>query len=156
MKKTILVLAALAATSAFAVPNPASVFCLEQAHGKLQILSTQAGQAGFCLLDRAMIEEWTLFRGVDSRSQAQEAISRFLREGPEVAMERGGGSSAGVPNPASIYCEKSGGHDALAEDPQGNQYGICEFRDGSSIGEWTLFWGPDSSANRALMKVLNR
>lgn len=52
-----------AASSAFALPNPASVYC-EKLGGKSEIV-TQAdgGQAGLCVFENGNVfEEWTLFR----------------------------------------------------------------------------------------------
>ncbi len=44
--------------------NPASVWCVENRHGKLQIRTdAQGNQYGVCILpDGSEIEEWELFR----------------------------------------------------------------------------------------------
>jgi putative hemolysin len=162
MKKIVLALAALSSLSAFAgggssagVPNPAGEFCVKAAKGKIQMLSTQLGQEGFCVLGRAMIDEWTLFRFAGKSRQPQDAVEAYLRR----TSLPGGGSSVGIAkiaNPASVNCAKLGGQLVIAEDARGNQYGICEFADRSAIEEWTLFRSPDDSANAALTKFLMR
>lgn len=44
------------------MPNPASQYCLEQG-GKLNIVKTEAGEVGICLLpDGSEVEEWDFFR----------------------------------------------------------------------------------------------
>ncbi len=163
MKMVISVLLALGALNAFAgggssagLPNPAAKFCVEVAHGKLQVLSTQIGEAGYCVLGRAMIDEWTLYRYSGLRTR-QTAVLEFLRSTRDaIGVARGGGSSAGLPNPASGNCIHVGGQVVIAEDTTGNQYGICEFADRSAIEEWTLFRSPIDSTNEALNAFLHR
>ena len=36
----------------------------------------------------------------------------------------------GMPNPASVYCIKQGGESVIVKDKDGNEYGICKFKDG--------------------------
>ncbi|NHN88790.1 DUF333 domain-containing protein [Acetobacter sp. LMG 1627] len=45
---------------------------------------------------------------------------------------------AGMANPASVYCEKIGGHLEMKQGADGT-YGICHLPDGSSMEEWALF-----------------
>lgn len=46
----------------FAIANPASVYCIEQG-GKLEIVRTEKGDVGWCVLpDGRHIEEWRFFR----------------------------------------------------------------------------------------------
>jgi putative hemolysin len=42
-------------------------------------------------------------------------------------------------NPASVYCEEQKGVLDLRSDPDGNQYGVCIFEDGSECEEWAYF-----------------
>lgn len=45
------------------VPNPASVYCVDDRQGELQIVETETGQVGMCHLpDGRWCEEWELFR----------------------------------------------------------------------------------------------
>lgn len=38
---------------------------------------------------------------------------------------------AGMPNPASVYCEEQGGTLEIRTNADGSQYGVCLFEDGS-------------------------
>ncbi len=48
---------------------------------------------------------------------------------------------AGLPNPASAYCEQQGGTLDIRTDASGGQYGVCMFDDGSECDEWAYFRG---------------
>ena len=48
--------------------------------------------------------------------------------------------SAGIANPASVYCEEQGGSIEIREGEAG-QYGLCIFPDGSGCDEWAFFRG---------------
>ncbi len=50
-------------------------------------------------------------------------------------------TSAGVPNPASVYCEEQGGTVDIRTDNGGGQYGVCVFADGTEVEEWAYFRG---------------
>jgi len=44
------------------IANPASVYCIQQG-GKLEIVETEKGQIGICVLpDGRRIEEWAFYR----------------------------------------------------------------------------------------------
>jgi putative hemolysin len=46
-----------------AIANPASVYCVQQG-GRVEIVTTDKGQIGICVLpDGRRIEEWEFFRG---------------------------------------------------------------------------------------------
>lgn len=45
----------------------------------------------------------------------------------------------GIPNPASIYCEKNDGKSIIKLDGDGNEYGVCKFKDGKEIDEWDFY-----------------
>ncbi|MBN2556913.1 MAG: DUF333 domain-containing protein [Anaerolineales bacterium] len=47
--------------------------------------------------------------------------------------------TAGMPNPASVYCEENGGVLELRTDETGAVAGICVFPDGSECDEWAYF-----------------
>ncbi|BBB15911.1 hemolysin [Candidatus Rickettsiella viridis] len=48
---------------AFAIANPASVYCAQHG-GKLTIVNNKNGQVGICLFpDRSYCEEWSYMRG---------------------------------------------------------------------------------------------
>jgi putative hemolysin len=48
---------------------------------------------------------------------------------------------AGMPNPASVYCEQNGNKLENHTDDDGGQSGICVFPDGSTCDEWAFFRG---------------
>jgi putative hemolysin len=50
-------------------------------------------------------------------------------------------SQAGLPNPASVYCEQQGGNIDIRTESDGGQYGVCIFQDGSQCDEWAFFRG---------------
>eukprot|EP00581_Thalassiosira_minuscula_P009342 CAMPEP_0183705316 /NCGR_PEP_ID=MMETSP0737-20130205/2456_1 /TAXON_ID=385413 /ORGANISM="Thalassiosira miniscula, Strain CCMP1093" /LENGTH=472 /DNA_ID=CAMNT_0025932453 /DNA_START=244 /DNA_END=1662 /DNA_ORIENTATION=- len=47
-------------------------------------------------------------------------------------------TTIGMPNPASVACEASGGSSEIKYEPDGGQYGVCMFEDGTACGEWAL------------------
>jgi Putative hemolysin len=48
---------------------------------------------------------------------------------------------AGMPNPASVYCEQNGNRLEIRTAVDGSQYGICVFPDGSTCDEWAYYRG---------------
>lgn len=48
---------------------------------------------------------------------------------------------AGIPNPASVYCEQNGNQLEIHTAADGSQNGICVFPDGSTCYEWDYFRG---------------
>jgi putative hemolysin len=48
---------------------------------------------------------------------------------------------AGLPNPASVFCEEQGGKTEIRTDAEGGQYGVCIFEDGSECDEWAFYRG---------------
>jgi len=48
-------------------------------------------------------------------------------------------TQAGLPNPASVFCEGQGGRLEIRQDAAGSQAGICVFPDGSECDEWALY-----------------
>ena len=52
----------LALALVLAIANPASVYCVQQG-GRIEIVSTDKGEVGWCILpDGRRIEEWEFFR----------------------------------------------------------------------------------------------
>ena len=47
---------------------------------------------------------------------------------------------AGLPNPASVFCQENGGTIEMRQDDAG-QYGVCVFADGSECEEWAYYRG---------------
>jgi putative hemolysin len=50
-------------------------------------------------------------------------------------------SESELPNPASVFCEEQGGIVEIRSNPDGSQYGVCLFPDGSECEEWAFFRG---------------
>ncbi|MFZ0005469.1 MAG: DUF333 domain-containing protein [Methanoregula sp.] len=48
---------------------------------------------------------------------------------------------AGMANPASVHCGNIGGTTLIMTNPDGSQYGMCTFSNGTSCEEWALFRG---------------
>ncbi len=48
---------------------------------------------------------------------------------------------AGLPNPASVYCEEQGGQLEIRTGTDGAQTGYCLFEDGSECEEWAFYRG---------------
>jgi putative hemolysin len=48
---------------------------------------------------------------------------------------------AGVPNPASVYCEQNGNKLEIHTADDGSQSGICVFPDGNACDEWAYYRG---------------
>ena len=46
---------------------------------------------------------------------------------------------AGIPNPASVYCEQNGNKLEIRTAVDGSQNGICIFPDGSTCDEWAYY-----------------
>jgi putative hemolysin len=46
-----------------------------------------------------------------------------------------------LPNPASVYCQKLGYKLEIRTNPDGSQYGVCIFPDGTECEEWAFFRG---------------
>jgi putative hemolysin len=50
-------------------------------------------------------------------------------------------TQAGLPNPASVYCEQNGNTLEIRTADDGSQNGICIFPDGSTCDEWAYYRG---------------
>ncbi len=62
-------------------------------------------------------------------------------------------AEAGIPNPASVYCEEHGGKLEIRTASDDGQAGICAFPDGSQCDEWAYFRGECAPANSAATGV---
>ncbi len=49
--------------------------------------------------------------------------------------------TAGMPNPAAVYCEEHGGTVEIRTAADGSQSGVCKFPDGSECGDWAYYRG---------------
>ncbi|MFB0536537.1 MAG: DUF333 domain-containing protein, partial [Anaerolineae bacterium] len=81
---------------------------------------------------------WTVEKAVIGRDDS----GFFVQESEEVTIKVMSGSavSAGMPNPASVFCEEQGGRVEIRAG-EGGQVGYCVFPDGSECEEWAFFRG---------------
>ena len=102
------------------LPNPASVYCEEQG-GTLDMRTDEVGTSGYCVFDDGSeCEEWAFFNGECASGDSLD--------------------SAGLANPASVYCLEQGGTLDMRTDEAGTS-GYCVFDDGSECDEWAFFNG---------------
>lgn len=141
-------------SSSAGVPNPASAYC-ESVGGEIVRYHEDRGVNSLCAFGRAMIGGWTLYYNSVAQVDPQpKAVVAFLNHGPFDAGSIGGGM--GMPNPASVYCQQVGGALVLGTLDNGDQMGICQFDDNSSIDQWTLFRGPEDEDGAVLAQKLAR
>jgi putative hemolysin len=69
------------------------------------------------------------------------ALVLVLLFSPVRSSESQPGGEAGLPNPASVYCEEHGGRLEIRSAADGGQYGVCLFPDGSECEEWAFYRG---------------
>ena len=50
-------------------------------------------------------------------------------------------TTAGLANPASVFCEEQGGSVDIRTSENGDQFGVCVFADGTEVEEWAYFRG---------------
>lgn len=50
-------------------------------------------------------------------------------------------TQAGLPNPASVFCEQNGNKLEIRTAADGSQSGVCVFPDGSACDEWAYYQG---------------
>lgn len=137
-------------SSSVGTGNPAARYCVEVGGRGEFVIDRRGNQMGLCVLDRAKIEEWTLFRAsAGYKSMATNAYLVYK----SVEASRKPGDSIGMPNPASANCVQVGGQLEIYSLP-GGQMGMCHFSDNSSIEEWTLFNGPSAAGNEMLTRIL--
>ncbi len=58
-------------------------------------------------------------------------------------------AQAGMPNPASVYCEQQGNRLEIVTAADGSQTGYCSFPNGNTCDEWAYYRGecdPDQSS----------
>lgn len=109
--------------------NPAAVHCEKNGGQSVIKKDKQGAEAGFCVFpDGREVDEWVYFRG-ETDSGARTGV----------------GNSTGVGNPASQYCEKSGGK-VEVETSEGGEGGVCVLPDGRRVDEWELYRTASSHA----------
>jgi putative hemolysin len=61
----------------------------------------------------------------------------------------------GMPNPASVFCEKNGGKLDIRKDAKGGEFGVCIFPDKSECEEWAFFRGECKPGGKASADMPN-
>lgn len=145
-----LILLPAAAGASAGMPNPASVACKNKG-GHTAIYRASEGEIGICVLDRALIEEWT-FRKATTDGATTQATQAFLQHKPLMSPSPMAGRPA-MPNPASVYCKQVHGESKILASDAG-ETGFCKFADRSMIEEWTLFSGPTAEGYTLLAELL--
>jgi putative hemolysin len=114
-------------TNAVGLANPASVNC-EKVGGKVDIKKDATGaEYGMCLFPNGTsCEEWALFRGEGCKDASGAAVTTTA---PVI----------GMPNPAAVYCGDIGGTSKAVKSPDGSEYGMCVFTNGTACEEWALY-----------------
>ena len=70
------------------------------------------------------------------------------------AWARGGMSTGGVANPASMQCVQFGGRLQLYKDEQGNQSNLCRV-EGAALDEWTFYLATTQGGTQATTAFIN-
>ena len=117
------------------IANPASVNC-GKVGGKTEIKKdAQGNEYGMCTFTNGTTcDEWALFRN--------EGCKLFTPVTTTAA-------AVGMANPASVNCGKVGATSEILNNPDGSQYGMCKFPNGTSCEEWALFRGEGCKPNAA-------
>ena len=83
-------------------------------------------QYGMCTFPngKRWTEEWALFNDHVANLYVQAATKP---------------ATIGMANPASVNCGNIGGTTQIMSNPDGNQYGMCTFPNGTTCEEWALY-----------------
>ena len=116
--------------------NPASVNC-GKVGGNVEIKKdAQGNEYGMCTFTNGTTcDEWALFR-----NEGCKPFSPVTTTAP---------ASVGMANPASVNCGKVGATSVIMNNPDGSQYGMCKFPNGTACEEWALFRGEGCKPNVA-------
>lgn len=102
--------------------NPAAVNCGKLGGIPKSVKDPSGGEIGYCVFPNGTAcEEWGLMKGscVSANVTAQKPV--------------------GMANPASVNCQKIGGTTKILKNPDGSEYGVCAFANGTTCEEWALF-----------------
>lgn len=108
---------------------PALTFCEKNGGTWERRVEANGSENGICTFpDGSECEQWAFYRGECKPGQ--------VRVTPGASTPQ-----AGLPNPASVYCQQNAGRLQLVPDAAGNVLGLCVFPDGSECEEWAYFRG---------------
>lgn len=138
-------------TDSSGVPNPASVFCSDK-NGQSQYFNTPAGTSSLCKIGNGAIGAWTLFRDASNSSDEQSLATTAFLTHVEPEDNGSGDGSIGLPNPSATYCTQvQGSYKSYPATNRNQNFSICEFADRSFIEAWTLFSGPGTNSELAVV-----
>ena len=125
-----------AAPATAGLANPASVNC-GKVGGNVEIKKDAKGnEYGMCTFTNGTTcDEWALFRNEGCK--------------PFTPVTTTAPASVGMANPASVNCGKVGATSDIMNNPDGSQYGMCKFPNGTACEEWALFRGEGCKPNVA-------
>jgi len=116
--------------------NPASVNCGKVGATSVIMNNPDGSQYGVCKFPNGTTcEEWALFRNEGCK--------------PFTPVTTNAPASVGLANPASVNCGKVGATSVILNNPDGSQYGMCKFPNGTACEEWALFRGEGCKPNVA-------
>ena len=125
-----------AAPASSGMANPASVNC-GKVGGKTEIKKdAQGNEYGMCTFTNGTTcDEWALFRNEGCK--------------PFTPVTTTPAAAVGMANPASVNCGKVGATSVIMNNPDGSQYGVCKFSNGTVCEEWALYHGEGCKPNVA-------
>ena len=83
---------------------------------------------------------------VATQAKVTTALTTTL---PTAGATNGSQTGTGMANPASVNCEKVGGTSKILKNPDGSEYGVCIFPNGTTCDEWALFRGECNATQKA-------
>jgi hypothetical protein len=118
------------------MPNPSAVYCGQVGGTSKAMKNADGSEYGMCAFpNNTACEEWALYRG-----EGCNAGTAVATTAP---------ASVGLANPASVNCGTVGATSEIMNNPDGSQYGMCKFPNGTTCEEWALFRGEGCKPNVA-------
>jgi putative hemolysin len=87
-----------------------------------------------------------LFAGVLCAGCTQQPAPLQAQTPAPAPLTTASPAGAGIANPASVNCGTLGGTTVIMKNPDGSEYGMCTFKNGTSCEEWALFRGEGCKA----------
>ena len=87
-----------------------------------------------------------LFAGVLFAGCTQQPATIQAQTSTPIAVTTASPAGAGIANPASVNCGNLSGTTVIMKNPDGSEYGMCRFKNGTSCEEWALFRGEGCKA----------
>jgi putative hemolysin len=87
-----------------------------------------------------------LFAGVLSAGCSQQTAPVQTLTPTPTAVTTAAPIAVSIANPASVHCGTMGGTTEIMKNPDGSEYGMCTFKNGTSCEEWALFRGEGCKA----------